>query len=90
MDCDRYSENEAMGEVRINVDEMDLTKSVEVGQYPNSQWPLTMNANQAYHFDARAVHSRFSLDICIIFDFCTHLFSLKFIYSSIFRYLLIN
>lgn len=31
MDCDRYSQNDAMGEVRINIDEMDLTKSVEVG-----------------------------------------------------------
>lgn len=30
MDCDRYSQNDAMGEVRINIDEMDLTKSVEV------------------------------------------------------------
>ncbi|XP_055302145.1 synaptotagmin-6 [Sitodiplosis mosellana] len=30
MDCDRYSQNDAMGEVRINIDEMDLTKSVEI------------------------------------------------------------
>lgn len=30
LDSDRYSNNDAMGEVRINIDEMDLTKSVEV------------------------------------------------------------
>lgn len=30
MDCDRYSHSDAMGEVRINIDEMDLSKSVEV------------------------------------------------------------
>lgn len=34
MDCDRYSQNDIMGEVIINIDEMDLTKSVEV-QYFN-------------------------------------------------------
>ena len=33
MDGDRYSQNDAMGEVRINIDEMDLTKSVEVSAY---------------------------------------------------------
>lgn len=32
MDCDRYSHNDAMGEIRINIDEMDLTKSVEVNK----------------------------------------------------------
>lgn len=30
MDCDRYSQNDAMGEVRINIDDIDLTSSVEV------------------------------------------------------------
>lgn len=30
MDCDRYSQNDAMGEVRINIDDIDLTNSVEV------------------------------------------------------------
>ncbi|XP_031635714.1 synaptotagmin-6 [Contarinia nasturtii] len=30
MDCDRYSQNDSMGEVRINIDEMELTKSVEI------------------------------------------------------------
>lgn len=30
MDCDRYSQNDAMGEVRIKIDDIDLTNSVEV------------------------------------------------------------
>lgn len=33
MDCDRYSQNDTMGEVSINIDEMDLTKSVEVQKF---------------------------------------------------------
>lgn len=30
MDCDRYSHNDLVGELRINIDELDLSKSVEV------------------------------------------------------------
>lgn len=30
LDCDRYSHNDVMGEVRIKIDEFDLSKSVEV------------------------------------------------------------
>lgn len=30
LDCDRYSHNDVMGEVRINIDDMDLSKSVEI------------------------------------------------------------
>lgn len=33
MDCDRYSQNDAMGEVKINIDDVDLTNSVEVLTY---------------------------------------------------------
>lgn len=30
MDYDRYSHNDIIGELRIRVDEMDLTKSIEI------------------------------------------------------------
>lgn len=30
LDCDRYSQNDVMGEVRIKIDDLDLSKSVEV------------------------------------------------------------
>lgn len=32
IDDDRYSQNETMGEVRVSIDEVDISKSVEVNQ----------------------------------------------------------
>lgn len=30
LDCDRYSHNDIVGEVRVRIDDLDLSKSVEV------------------------------------------------------------
>lgn len=37
LDCDRYSQNDVMGEVRIKIDDLDLSKSVEVILQPNDK-----------------------------------------------------
>lgn len=31
LDCDRYSHNDILGEVRVRIDDLDLSKSTEVG-----------------------------------------------------------
>lgn len=47
LDYDRYSHNDIIGEVRICIDELDLSKSVEVG-YIKSQFPNRLYNNFLY------------------------------------------